>query len=115
MFIGILSVYSYIIWLVFFIIDYFFLPVLFYYELGLLQCFVFVSIGLMISYFITLLLNILKGNDYILSVLGAILILFIQYLSGFFILDIFSSFTFLLTNFLYSFIILSSLNQKNLV
>ena len=110
-----LSIYSYLIWLLFFAIDYFFLPIQFAYEMHWLQFLIFIVIGLILSYLFTQLLKTLKLNRYLLSILMAMLILFVQWLSGFFILDPFSAFTFLLTNFLYSFIILSSLNQKNLI
>lgn len=110
-----LSIYSFIIWFLFFVIDYFFLPIQFAYELQGIQFLIFIVIGWIISYLFTQLLNALKWNRYILSGLSACLILFLQWVTGFFVLDFFSAFTFLLTNFLYSFTILSSLNQKSLV
>ncbi len=110
-----LSIYSYLIWLLFFAIDYFFLPIQFAYDLQWMQFLIFIVVGLILSYLFTSFLKMMKWNRYLLSILMAILILFVQWLSGFFILDAFSAFTFLLTNFLYSFIILSSLNQKNLI
>lgn len=115
MYILYLSIYSFILWSGIILINFLFLPLDFVYPIHAMAILFYSIIGLTISYVLCWLLNKININRYLLSIIVSILLFLLEWWSGWFVWNEFVVFTLLLSNFLYSFIIVTSLNQKNLI
>lgn len=109
-----LSIYSYVLWLLMLLINYLFLSLSFTFEMSIMLV-LNIVIGWLISLIFTYIIPYIHIDRWWLSLAAAILLLGLEAVSGWFVMNTFIYFTLFLANFLYSFVITSSLSKKNLV
>lgn len=104
-----LSIYSFLLWLFFQFITLLFLTQSFFYEMTLLKVVTSLIGGMILSYLFVFIVNYLKMNKYVLILVSSFIFLILEMASSVFVLDPFNILHLFLSNFLYSFIIISSL------
>lgn len=111
----ILGVYSFIVWLIFQIVTMIFLTKVFLYQFNLIKFILLIILGIFISCFLVLILSKMKFRKKWLILCVSGILFLIEVFSTLFVLNFFNCFHLFLSNFLYSFIIISSLNERNLL